>query len=121
MKNAQENELVTVENAQKIQFNEFSSAWDQYMSDYEAAAFESVERLKEKHIFEIKELHDKVKSSFKITYKFSKELMDMRKQEKIFFSLKDYDKAEAIRRLADKQEQRERAASEFQLADQVAK
>jgi hypothetical protein len=30
------------------------------MRDYEAAAFESVERLKEKHIKEIQELHEKV-------------------------------------------------------------
>jgi hypothetical protein len=31
-------------------------AWDKYMRDYEAAAFESVERLKEKHIKEIQEI-----------------------------------------------------------------
>lgn len=44
------------------------------MSDYEAAAFESVERLKEKHIKEIKELHERVKSDFLLKFKWSREL-----------------------------------------------
>ncbi len=46
MKQAQEQELVMVEDAQKMQFNEFQEAWDKYMKDYENAAFESIERLK---------------------------------------------------------------------------
>jgi hypothetical protein len=49
------------------------------MADYEAAAFESVERLKEKHILEIRELHERVKSQFTIKYKASKDLLDLRK------------------------------------------
>ena len=79
MRMAQEQELMTVENAQKLQFTEFAEAWDKYMSDYEAAAFESVERLKEKHIREIKELHDRVKNEFTIKFKWSRELLDLRK------------------------------------------
>lgn len=43
MRLAQEHELATVEQAQKMQFQEFNNAWDKYMADYEAAAFESVE------------------------------------------------------------------------------
>ena len=43
MRIAQEQELDTVENAQRIQIEEFNEAWDKYMSDYESAAFESVE------------------------------------------------------------------------------
>ena len=35
-----------IEEAQKMQFQEFHEAWDKYMKEYEAAAFESVERLK---------------------------------------------------------------------------
>ena len=36
----------------------------------------------------------------------------MRKQEKIFFSLKDYDKAEFMRRCADKIESKENQEAE---------
>jgi hypothetical protein len=39
-----------------VQFQEFNDAWDKYMADYEEAAFESVERLKEKHMKELASL-----------------------------------------------------------------
>ena len=53
MRQAQEQELITVESAQRAQFLEFSGAWDNYMSDYEATAYLSLEKLKEKHQLEI--------------------------------------------------------------------
>jgi hypothetical protein len=53
MRQAQEQELITVEAAQRSQFLEFSGAWDNYMSDYEATAYLSLEKLKEKHTLEI--------------------------------------------------------------------
>lgn len=43
---AQEHELQNIEAAQKAQFLEFSQAWDNYMSDYEATAYLSLEKLK---------------------------------------------------------------------------
>ena len=49
---AQEQELQNIEAAQKAQFLEFSQAWDNYMSDYEATAYLSLEKLKEKHMLE---------------------------------------------------------------------
>lgn len=48
MRIAQEKELLNIENAQKLQFQEFSDAWDKYMSDYEATAFELIEQLRVK-------------------------------------------------------------------------
>jgi len=62
-----------------MQFSEFARAWDKYMADYENTAFESVERLKEKHIREIQELHQRVGEQFKVKFKWSRELMDLRK------------------------------------------
>lgn len=93
-----------IEEAQKLQFQEFQSAWDKYMREYEAAAFESVERLKEKHIREIQELHEKVQSDFKLKFKWSRELMDLRRQEKTYFQVKDYNMAEEFKRRADRLE-----------------
>mmetsp|Transcript_19275 Transcript_19275/g.18419 ORF Transcript_19275/g.18419 Transcript_19275/m.18419 type:complete len:144 (+) Transcript_19275:121-552(+) len=91
------------------------------MADYEAAAFESIERLKEKHLLEVNDLHEKVRNNFKIKHKLSKELMDMRKQEKIFFSVKNYDQAERLRIKADFLEQKEKEDAEMQLEEQIAK
>lgn len=79
MRSAQEQELLTVENAQKAQFIEFSQAWDNYMSDYEATAYLSLEKLKEKHLMEIEKLRDKIRKESKIKLKLSKELLEMRK------------------------------------------
>jgi len=52
IRTAQEEELQSIENAQKQQFLEFSTAWDNYMSEYEATAYLSLEKLKEKHLLE---------------------------------------------------------------------
>ena len=42
----QEEELLQVENAQKYQFAEFTRAWDNYMTEYQAAANLSLQKLK---------------------------------------------------------------------------
>lgn len=66
MRQAQEQELITVENAQRQQFLEFSQAWDNYMSDYEATAYLSLEKLKEKHILEIQQLQEQIRRENKV-------------------------------------------------------
>ena len=50
------------------------------MSDYEATAYLSLEKLKEKHLFEIQQLHEKITKEYSVKITFSKELMDMRKK-----------------------------------------
>ena len=49
------------------------------MSDYEATAYLSLEKLKEKHLLEIQQLQERIKREFKGKVKLSKELMDMKK------------------------------------------
>lgn len=49
------------------------------MSDYEATAYLSLEKLKEKHLLEINQLHERIRKEFKMKLKLSKELMEMRK------------------------------------------
>lgn len=49
------------------------------MADYEATAYLSLEKLKEKHLLEIQQLHDKIRKEFKIKLKLTKELMEMKK------------------------------------------
>ena len=82
------------------------------MQDYEKAAFESVERLKEKHLQEVKELKEKVRSEFTVKFKWSRELMDLRRQERVMFSVKDYEGAEENKAKGDKMEAKERGESE---------
>lgn len=49
------------------------------MSDYEATAYLSLEKLKEKHLLEIQQLQEKVRREFRGKVKLSKELMDMKR------------------------------------------
>lgn len=93
MRLAQEKELINIETAQKMQFQEFSEAWDKYMRDYETTAFELIEQLKVKQEQELALYEEKVTKAFLVKQSDSKKLIEMRQQEKIFFSVKDYDRA----------------------------
>lgn len=64
------------------------------MADYEATAYLSLEKLKEKHLMEIQQLHEKVRKEYKVKLKFTKELMEMKKQVTTLISLKRYEDAE---------------------------
>lgn len=66
---AQEQELQNIESAQKAQFLEFSQAWDNYMSDYEATAYLSLEKLKVSNSLFFKEGRDKVYFSLAIRFR----------------------------------------------------
>ncbi len=58
------------------------------MADYEATAYLSLEKLKEKHIKEIEELRDKIRKDCKIKLKFSKDLIELRKRVKLLTGMK---------------------------------
>ena len=64
------------------------------MSDYEATAYLSLEKLKEKHILEIQQVHEQIRRDYKVKQKLSKELMEMQKQVKTLISIKRYEEAE---------------------------
>ena len=101
MKMAQEKELMNIEEAQRFQFQEFTEAWDKYMRDYEVTAFELIEQLKVKQEQERIEEENKIARNYIAKQTGSKELSEMRKQEKIYFSVKDYDKAQAMRMMIE--------------------
>lgn len=52
-----------------------------------------------------------MRQDFTVKFKWTRELMDIRKQEKIFFSVKDYLKAEEFKRRGDRMEEEERINS----------
>ena len=67
------------------------------MRDYEVTAFDLIEQLKMKQMQERETEEENVTRNFMLKQSNSKELVDMKKQEKIYFSVKDYDKAQAMR------------------------
>ena len=88
-----------------MQFTEFSEEWDKYMADYEATAFELIEQLRQKQSQEQVKLAEKIATEFKFAP--SKDLVTLRNQEKIYFSIKDYDNAELMRMKTQQLEQYE--------------
>ena len=59
------------------------------MSDYEATAYLSLEKLKEKHLLEIQQLHERIRNEYSQKITFTKELMEMRKKvQKLMHSKK---------------------------------
>ncbi|CAI2369820.1 unnamed protein product [Moneuplotes crassus] len=112
---SQEQELQSIENAQKAQFLEFSQAWDNYMSDYEATAYLSLEKLKEKHILEFQQFSEKVQGELRKKMKFSKDLIELRDKEAKLVKLKRYEEAEKVKMKADLLEQFERNKLENEM------
>jgi len=121
MRMAQDQELQNVENTQKQQFAEFSAAWDNYMAEYEATAYRSLEKLKEKHMLEFQTFREKVLREARLRVKHSKELLELRKKEQTLAKQGIYDQAEAVKRKADQLEEWERARNESQVEQMAEK
>ena len=117
MRIAQEKELLNIENAQKLQFQEFSESWDKYMASYEATAFELIEDMRQKQDHEQQALLDKIRREMK--YKPHKDLVTLRNQEKIFFAVKEYDNAQFMRMKANEQEMYEMSQYELEVMEQM--
>jgi hypothetical protein len=99
-----------VESAQRSQFLEFSGAWDNYMSDYEATAYLSLEKLKEKHELEIRQIREKIRQEHLHKIVYSKQLMELKdKVRKLTFS-KRYEEAEMLYLQVAEMEKAEHAA-----------
>ena len=78
------------------------------MSDYEATAYLSLEKLKEKHMLEFQQFQEKIRRELKQKMKFSKDLLELRDREAKLVRLKRYDEAERIKMKADLLEEFER-------------
>lgn len=71
------------------------------MSDYEATAYLSLEKLKEKHMMEFQQYQVKIRDELRRKMKFSKDLLELRDREAKLVRMKRYDEAERIKMKAD--------------------
>jgi hypothetical protein len=78
------------------------------MADYEATAYLSLEKLKEKHLLEYQQFQDRVRIELKTKMKFSKDLLELRDKERKLVKLKRYQEAEKIKAKTDLLEEFER-------------
>ena len=77
------------------------------MSDYEATAYLSLEKLKEKHNLEIQQLHEKIKSEHSAKMQLSRSLMELKDKVKKLTFQKRYEEAELLQMQCQQLEQQE--------------
>jgi len=71
------------------------------MSEYEATAYLSLEKLKEKHLKEFQTFQEKIRKELRKKMKFSKDLLELRDKESKLVRLKRYEEAEKVKQKAD--------------------
>lgn len=91
------------------------------MADYEATAYLSLEKLKERHVQEYEEFLTRVKKELKTKMKYSKDLIEFRYKEEKLTKLKKYEEAEGIKEKADLLEEFERQKMEIEMAEIIEK
>lgn len=104
-----------------MQFFEFSQAWDTFMSDYEATAYLSLEKLKERHSKEMSELHQEFKDGIENKIKFSKKVFDLRRRVEVLINMRNYEEADKYKAFLAKLEAEERELRIKELKKNIAK
>eukprot|EP00351_Strombidinopsis_sp_SopsisLIS2011_P006698 CAMPEP_0116882836 /NCGR_PEP_ID=MMETSP0463-20121206/15219_1 /TAXON_ID=181622 /ORGANISM="Strombidinopsis sp, Strain SopsisLIS2011" /LENGTH=70 /DNA_ID=CAMNT_0004536721 /DNA_START=913 /DNA_END=1125 /DNA_ORIENTATION=- len=66
------------------------------MSDYEATAYLSLEKLKEKHQLEVQQLHEKIRTEQRQKIVYSRKLMEIRDKVRKLTFVKRYEEAEIL-------------------------
>eukprot|EP00439_Symbiodinium_sp_Y106_P086358 s121_g32.t2 len=113
---AQQHEMMEVEQAQRAQFLGFSNAWDKYMADYESTAYMSLERLKEQHGEELGRFQDMIRNQ-PPRVKCSRELLELRRKQEALAKLGKYEDAWKVKEDGDQLEQWEQARSASLVSD----
>ena len=121
MRSAQDQEKISIEEAQKTQFVEFSTAWDNYMADYEATAYASLEKLKEKQMKEYQAFQAVEIQKAAKRVKNSKDLLELRNKQNALARQKQYEEANAVKRKADQLEEFEQQRKEEEVTAIVEK
>ena len=91
------------------------------MSDYEATAYLSLEKLKEKHMHEFQQFSEKIKKDLEQKKKFSKDLIELRDREFKLVRMKRYDEAERIKMKGDLLEEFEKSKLDTEMGGMVEK
>eukprot|EP00607_Mallomonas_marina_P000178 CAMPEP_0182427950 /NCGR_PEP_ID=MMETSP1167-20130531/20913_1 /TAXON_ID=2988 /ORGANISM="Mallomonas Sp, Strain CCMP3275" /LENGTH=407 /DNA_ID=CAMNT_0024610557 /DNA_START=86 /DNA_END=1309 /DNA_ORIENTATION=- len=106
-----------VQLAHNMQFSDFNASWDNYMDDYDNMAQMYIQQMTERHAVVLlefqKELREELASK---PPKWSRELLEWRRRQHMLARRKNYAEAQKIKKIADKAEEKERAALEEQQA-----
>jgi len=100
-----------VQIAHNMQFDEFNASWDNYMEEFDRMSQMYVQQMQERHAGQLESLRTTMmQTATDKPAKYSKELLDWRRKEKILARQKKYAEAQKIKRIADELEIAERRA-----------
>mmetsp|Transcript_36517 Transcript_36517/g.76662 ORF Transcript_36517/g.76662 Transcript_36517/m.76662 type:complete len:241 (+) Transcript_36517:204-926(+) len=106
MKAQQVKEMLGVEEAHMLEYQQFNSQWDQKCNDYEEQWNNHVKAMKERHLDELKEFQQKLLEKQQKP-KFSPVLLNYRQIEEHLARSKNYSEAHKVKAKADRMEAKE--------------
>merc|ERR1711990_1221831 len=105
MKSRQITELLGVEEAHMMEFQQFNAIWDKKMEEFGMNAKQLVDNMRKKHASELFRFKDKLQKSMPYRPKFSKELLNSRKIQETLAKMKQYAEAHKVKLKADRLEE----------------
>lgn len=106
MKAQQVKEMLGVEEAHMLEYQQFNSHWDQKCNDYEEQSQNHIKAMKERHLDELKEFQQKLLEKQQKP-KFSPVLLNYRQIEEHLARSKNYSEAHKVKTKADRMEAKE--------------
>lgn len=91
------------------------------MADYEATAYLSLEKLKERHMEEYTEFQEWIWAELKLKLKYSKDLVELRYKQEKLVKLRKYKQADTVKAKADILEQIENEEIEKKMSRMINK
>merc|ERR1711990_982332 len=120
MRSRQITELLGVEEAHMMEFQQFNAIWDKKMDEFEMNAKQLVDNMRKKHANELFRFKDKLQKNLPYRPKFSKELLNSRKIQETLAKMKNYAEAHKVKLKADHLEQAELEKLRSQHAHKLA-
>jgi hypothetical protein len=102
-----------VQIAHNMQYTDFNSSWDKYLSEYDRMAQIYIQQMTERHATNLLEFQRKLQSEMsERPPKWSRELLEWRRRQHMLARQKNYAEAQRIKKIADQLENKERKACE---------
>lgn len=102
-----------VQLAHNMQFAEFNRSWDKYMGDYDKMAQSYIQQMTERHAIVLLDFQKSLRQELASKPpRWSKELLDQRRKQHISARNKNYTQAQKLKKISDKNEQKERREME---------
>jgi len=120
MRSRQITELLGVEEAHMMEFQQFNAIWDKKMEEFEMNAKELIDNMRKKHANELFRFKDKLQKNMPYRPKFSKELLNSRKIQETLAKMKQYSEAQKVKLKADRLEEVEMEKLRAQHAHRLA-